>query len=95
MTYPNEFESGGELAGSVKSYVAFSIFMFQLSMCGLFTSLINAGDLGLASVIVVSGEALYMLVYKFFNTAELQEIFDGTKNGENIFSKGKGGLSQF
>lgn len=49
--------------------------MFQLSMCGLFTSLISAGDLGLASVIVVSGEVLYMLVYKFFNTSELKEAF--------------------
>jgi hypothetical protein len=44
-------------------------------MCGLFTSLVNAGDLALASLIVVSGEVLYMFIFKFLNTAELEETF--------------------
>jgi uncharacterized protein (DUF58 family) len=74
-TYSNEFESSGELASSVTKYIALSIFMFQLSMCGLFTSIINAGDLGLASLIVVLGELLYMLMFKFLSTAELEETF--------------------
>lgn len=39
--YANEFESKGELALSVKNYTALGIFLFQLSMCGLFTSIID------------------------------------------------------
>ena len=71
----NEFESQGELASSVKNYLAFGIFLFQLSMCGLFTSVIESEDLKTGSVIVVLGEVLYMIVFRVFNVEELKESF--------------------
>lgn len=72
----NEFESQGELASSVKNYLAFGIFLFQLSMCGLFTSVIESEDLKTGSVIVVLGEVLYMIVFRVFNVEELKESFN-------------------
>jgi hypothetical protein len=44
-------------------------------MCGLFTSIIEAHDLVTASIIVVFGEVLYMIVFKMFNVEELKESF--------------------
>lgn len=72
----NEFESQGELASSVKNYLAFGIFLFQLSMCGLFTSVIESEDLKTGSVIVVLGEVLYMIVFRVFNVEDLKESFN-------------------
>ncbi len=74
--YTNEFESNGELAAPVTQYLAFGIFLFQISMCGLFTSIIAKNNIAIASLIVVAGEILYMIVYRFFNTIELRETFD-------------------
>jgi hypothetical protein len=43
-------------------------------MCGLFTSIFGK-DFAIASVILVIGEILYMLIFRFFNTSELRETF--------------------
>jgi hypothetical protein len=73
--YPYEFESNGVLATSITKYVAMGIFFFQICMFGLF-SLIFSGDLVIASVIVVIGEIMYMIIFRFLNTAELSESFE-------------------
>ena len=59
FVYPNEFESKGSLADSVTKYTAFGLFLFQLSMCGIFTSIFG-NDFVVASIICVLGEVLYM-----------------------------------
>lgn len=74
FVYPSEFESRGVLAGSVIKYTAFGLFMFQLSMCGIFTSIFGR-DFVIASLILVVGEILYMIVFKFYSTTELRETF--------------------
>jgi len=71
--YPHEFESNGVLALTVKKYVAFGIFMTQLSMCRLFTPIIQSG-IEVASLIVIFGEIFFLLVYHYFDVAELKEI---------------------
>lgn len=76
QVYTNEFDSSGKIGSSVIYYLAFGIFLFQIVMCGIFTSIFQVGNLGIASAIVVFGEIFYMMVYRFFNTAELRETFD-------------------
>ena len=49
-------------------------------MCGLFKSIFEANELGLASMLVVLGEIFYMIVFSLFNTAELRETFDEILN---------------
>jgi hypothetical protein len=58
----------------VTKYTAFGLFLFQLSMCGIFTSIFGT-DFVVASIILVFGELIYMIVFKFYNTTELRETF--------------------
>jgi|LauGreDrversion4_2_1035121.scaffolds.fasta_scaffold136758_2 quinol-cytochrome oxidoreductase complex cytochrome b subunit len=74
--YKKEFESQGELASSVKRYIAFGIFLFQLSMCGIFTTIIKSEDLAIGSIIVVLGEVLYMIVFEVLTIEELKDTFE-------------------
>ena len=72
FVYPSEFQSKGVLADSVVKYTAFGVFCFQLSMCGLFTSIFGK-DFVIASTILVGGEIFYMMVFRLFNINELKE----------------------
>lgn len=74
------------IADAITKYMAFGIFLFQLSMCGLFNTIFTTcteknnvcnknSDLVIPSIIIVLGEILYMIVFRFFNTDELRETF--------------------
>ena len=76
--YPCEFESNGVLALSVKKYVAFGVFLTQLSMCRLFTPIIKSG-IEVASIIVICGEIFFLIVYHYFDVKELKEIINNTE----------------
>ena len=69
--YQYEFESNGILAVSVRKYIAFGVFITQLSMARLFTPIIKSG-IEVAAWIVVFGEIFFMIVYRNFNVTELK-----------------------
>jgi len=43
-------------------------------MCGLFTTIFG-NDFTIASIILLVGEVLYMIVFRLFSLAELREAF--------------------
>lgn len=83
--YENEFDSTGHLGPSVSKYLASSIFIFQLFMCGVFTLIIEANNIVVASVIVVVGEIFYMIAFGFFekNINELRESLDDIRKDQD------------
>lgn len=77
--YINEFESNGVLAVSVQKYLSFGIFLFQLSMCRLFTAIIN-DDVIIASGIVIFGEIFFMIVFGKFKVPQLKDILQESRH---------------
>ncbi len=77
--YSYEFESNGTLALSVRKYIAFGVFITQLSMARLFTPIIKSG-IEVAALIVVFGEIFFMIVYHNFDVSELKEIINNFDN---------------
>jgi hypothetical protein len=44
-------------------------------MCGIFRTLYGEQDIKIASIIVVIGEIVYMIVFRVFSTSELRETY--------------------
>lgn len=74
FVYNTEFESRGNLGQAVIRYCTFGLVLFQLIMCGLFTSIFGS-DFIMASLILLVGEILYMVVFRLFSLSELREAF--------------------
>lgn len=72
--YQTEFESIGTFGEVVLKYSTFGIIVFQLIMCGLFTSIFGQ-DFIVSSLILLVGEIFYMVVFRFFSTTELKKAF--------------------
>jgi len=53
--------------------MSFGIFLFQLSMCRMFISIIK-GDLFVASLIVICGELFFLIFYQSFEIPDVKEI---------------------
>lgn len=57
----------------MRKYIAFGVFLTQLSMGRLFTPIIKSG-IEVASLIVIFGEIFFMIVYHNFDVSEIKEI---------------------
>ena len=85
--YKKEFDSNGVLALSVWKYLTFGIFLFQLSMCRIFVTIIK-GDLLIASVIVIIAEFSIITFYKNFHFPQIKDLMINT-SGEVDASSGR------
>ena len=63
----------------MRKYIAFGVFLTQLSMGRLFTPILKSG-IEIAAIIVIIGEIFFMLVYRNFDVSELKEIIHSTEN---------------
>ena len=72
--YRTEFESTGTFSEAVMKYTTFGFLLFQLIMCGLFTSIFGQ-DFIAASAILLVGEIFYMIVFRLFSISELREAY--------------------
>ena len=63
--YKKEFDSNGALALGAWKYMTFGIFLFQLSMCRIFVTIIK-GDLFIASIIVIFAELFILYFHAYF-----------------------------
>jgi hypothetical protein len=72
-TYEREFDSNGVLAISVWKYMTFAIFLFQLSMCRIFVTIIK-GDILIASIIVICAEISSIVFYINFKAPDLTDL---------------------
>lgn len=72
FVYQTEFESRGNVGQAVIRYTTFSLILFQAIMCGLFTSIFGR-DFIVASIILLFGEILYMIIFRVFSLSELRE----------------------
>jgi hypothetical protein len=72
FVYQTEFQSRGNVGQSVIRYTTFSLVMFQAIMCGLFTSIFGR-DFIIASIILLLGEILYMIIFRVFSLSDLKE----------------------
>ena len=82
FVYNTEFESRGNLGQAVIRYSTFGLVLYQLIMCGLFTSIFGR-DFTVASFILLIGEILYMVVFRLFSLSELRESFKEVLKNEN------------
>ena len=71
--YKKEFDSNGVLALGAWQYMTFGIFLFQLSMCRIFVTIIK-GDLFIASIIVIFAEFFTLYFHAHFKIPDLNEI---------------------
>lgn len=73
--YDKEFDSNGVLALGAWQYMTFGIFLFQLSMCRIFVSIIK-GDIFIASIIVIFAEFFTLYFHANFKIPDLNEILN-------------------
>jgi hypothetical protein len=73
--YNKEFDSNGVLALSVWKYLSFGVFLFQLSMCRIFVSILKM-DLLIASVIVIFAEVFIISFYINFHIPDPKEVIE-------------------
>lgn len=74
FVYNTEADSRGVLGTAIIRYITFGLLLYQLIMCGLFTSIFGQ-DFTIASIILLVGEILYMFVFRLFSLSELRESF--------------------
>ncbi|CDW80277.1 integral membrane protein [Stylonychia lemnae] len=74
FVYNMEADSRGNLGQAVIRYITFGLLLYQLIMFGLFTSIFGR-DFTVASIILLVGEILYMIVFRIFSLSELREAF--------------------
>ena len=73
--YPTEFESKGILASAVTNYSTFGIFLYQIMMFGLFATIFGQ-EFTIASIILILGEILSLIVFKLLNVSNLKDYFN-------------------
>ena len=79
--YPTEFQSRGIFAEAVSRYSMFGLFLFQLMMFGLFTSIFGK-EFIIASIILLIGELISLIVFKLLNVSDIKEIFSENFNDD-------------
>src|SRR5437763_5314331 len=80
--YPTEFESRGILADAVSSYSIFGLFVFQIVMFGFFSTIFGK-ELTWASMILLLGEVIYILIFKFVNISDMKFMYDEFEEDED------------
>lgn len=73
--YPTEFESKGTLTGNVSTFTTVALFLFQIMMFSLFTTIFG-NEFTIASIILVMGEALSLIIFKVLNVVNLKSYFN-------------------
>ena len=73
--YPIEFESKGILASAVSTYSTFALFLFQIMMFGLFSTIFGK-EFIIASVILIIGEIISLIMFKILNVSNLNNYFN-------------------
>eukprot|EP00347_Sterkiella_histriomuscorum_P005148 403357711 len=80
--YQTEFQSNGVLGRAIIRYTIFALILFQVIMCGLFTSIFGQ-DFLISSIILIIGELLFIVSYKLLSIRELREAFAEVLNSDN------------
>lgn len=73
--YPTEFESRGILADAVSSYSIFGLFFFQIIMFGFFATIFGK-EVTWASMILLLGEIIYFIIFKFVSFSDMKFMYD-------------------
>ncbi|CDW87165.1 integral membrane protein [Stylonychia lemnae] len=74
FVYQTEFQSTGVLGKGIIRYTALALIIFQITMCGLFTSIFGQ-DFLISSAILIIGEILFMITYKLLKINELKDAY--------------------
>ena len=73
--YPTEFESKGTLTENVSKYTTIALFLFQIMMFSLFTTIFG-NEFTIASIILIIGEAISLIIFRVLNVVNLKQYFN-------------------